>query len=142
VANADVQFLAGSNANGGTSTHVDTFTVTAAVGTTNVGSPTILGTNNAAVIGTPTVADVTEDTPSNATVTLTAAASISISDVDTGQVHFLPFFTGAVATLGTHTLSLHDALPISVANADVQFLAGSNANGGTSTHVDTFTVTA
>src|SRR5207302_552080 len=93
VANADVQFLAGSNANGGTSTHVDTFTVTAADGTTKDVSFTIHGTNDAAVIGTPTVADVTEDTPSNATVTLTAAGSISISAVDT-------------------TLSLHDALPI------------------------------
>src|SRR5207302_1161048 len=96
VANADVQFLAGSNANGGTSTHVDTFTVTAADGTTKDVSFTIHGTNDAAVIGTPTVADVTENTPSTATVTLTAAGSISISDVDTGEGHFLTSVTGAV----------------------------------------------
>src|SRR6185436_58795 len=62
VANAAVQFLAGSNANGGTSTHVDSFTVTAADGTTKDVSFTIHGTNDAAVIGSPTVADVSEDT--------------------------------------------------------------------------------
>src|SRR5260370_10946784 len=62
VANSAVQFLAGSNANGGTSTHVDTFTVTAADGTTKLVSFTIHGTNDAAVIGSPTVHDVTEDT--------------------------------------------------------------------------------
>ena len=54
VPNSAVQFLAGSNANGGTSTHVDTFTVTAADGTTKLVSFTINGANDAAVIGTPT----------------------------------------------------------------------------------------
>ena len=50
MANADVQFLAGSNANGGTSTHVDTFTVTAADGTTQLVSFTIHGTNDAPTV--------------------------------------------------------------------------------------------
>src|SRR5947199_314085 len=50
------QSVAGSDANGGTSTHVDTFTVTAADGTTKLVSFTINGANDAAVIGTPTVA--------------------------------------------------------------------------------------
>ena len=139
VANADVQFLAGSNANGGTSTHVDTFTVTAADGTSQLVSFTIHGTNDAAVIGTPTVADVTEDT---ATPTLTAVGSISISDVDTGEAHFQTTVAGAAGNLGALVLAADGSYTYSVANADVQFLAGSNANGGTSTHVDTFTVTA
>ena len=139
VANADVQFLAGSNANGGTSTHVDTFTVTAADGTSQLVSFTIHGTNDAAVIGTPTVADVTEDT---AAPTLTAVGSISISDVDSGEAHFQTTVAGAAGNLGALVLAADGSYTYSVANADVQFLAGSNANGGTSTHVDTFTVTA
>ncbi|WP_238272300.1 beta strand repeat-containing protein, partial [Methylobacterium cerastii] len=61
VANAAVQSLAGSAAHGGTATHVDNFTVSAADGTTKVVSFTINGVNDAAVIGTPTVASVTED---------------------------------------------------------------------------------
>src|SRR6185295_5094797 len=62
VANSATQYLAGSDANGGTSTHVDTFTVSAADGTTKQVSFTIHGQNDAASIGTPTVSDVTEDT--------------------------------------------------------------------------------
>ena len=133
-----MQFLAGSTANGGTSTHVDTFTVTAADGTSQLVSFTIHGTNDAAVIGTPTVADVTEDT---AAPTLTAVGSISISDVDTGEAHFQTTVAGAAGNLGA-LFGPPTARSYSVANADVQFLAGSTANGGTSTHVDTFTVTA
>src|SRR5207244_1382818 len=96
---------------------------------------TIHGTNDAAVIGTPTVADVTEDNTSNATATLTAAGSISISDVDTGEGHFLTSVTGAVGNLGTLSLAANGSYTYSVANADVQFLAGSNVNGGTNTQV-------
>ncbi|MEV8686494.1 VCBS domain-containing protein, partial [Mesorhizobium ciceri] len=119
-----------------------TFTVTAADGTTQLVSFTIHGTNDAAVIGTPTVADVTEDTPNSAAVTLTAAGSISISDVDTGEDHFQTTVSGAGTNLGSLVLAANGSYTYSVANAAVQFLAGSDANGGTSTHVDTFTVTA
>src|SRR2546430_17311820 len=55
VANSAVQFLAATNANGGTATHVDTFTVTAADGTTKDVSFTIHGTNDA-----PTLAALTQ----------------------------------------------------------------------------------
>ncbi|WP_210333757.1 Ig-like domain-containing protein, partial [Mesorhizobium sangaii] len=127
---------------GGTSTHVDTFTVTAADGTSQLVSFTIHGTNDAAVIGTPTVADVTEDTPNSAAVTLTAAGSISISDVDAGEDHFQTTVSGAGTNLGSLVLAANGSYTYSVANAAVQFLAASDANGGTSTHVDTFTVTA
>src|SRR5438552_371613 len=78
VANADVHFLAGSRATGCTLFPYTTLFRSAADGTSQLVSFTIHGTNDAAVIGTPTVADVTEDTPSNATVTLTAVGSISI----------------------------------------------------------------
>ena len=141
VANAAVQFLAGSDANGGTSTHVDTFTVTAADGTTKIVSFTINGANDAAVIGTPTVADVTEDVAVSAG-NLTAVGTISITDADTGENHFQTTVAGAAGNLGSLVLAADGSYTYTVANAAVQFLAGSDANGGTSTHVDTFTVTA
>src|SRR5207248_1519169 len=87
VANSAVQFLAGSNANGGTSTHVDTFTVTAADGTTKQVSFTIHGTNDAAVIGAPTLSLHTA-LPILVGGNLTATGSIAISDADTGEDHF------------------------------------------------------
>src|SRR6185369_7993618 len=139
VANADVQFLAASNANGGTSSKVDTFTVAAADGTTKLVSFTIHGTNDAAVIGTPTVADVTEDSDPT---TLTATGAISIADTDTGEDHFQTAVTAAAGNLGNLVLASDGSYTYSVANADVQFLAASNANGGTSSKVDTFTVAA
>ena len=52
---AAVQYL------GANDTKVDTFTVTSLDGTTKQVSFTIHGTNDAAVIGNPTVHDVTED---------------------------------------------------------------------------------
>ena len=81
------EFVAGT-------TYTDSITVATADGTTQVITVSILGTNDAAVIGDPTVADVTEDTPSSATVTLTASGIISISDHDTSQSYFQTTVTG------------------------------------------------
>ena len=55
VANSAVQYL------GAGDTKVDTFTISALDGTTKSVSFTIHGVNDAAVIGTPTVSNVTED---------------------------------------------------------------------------------
>ncbi|TMJ61059.1 MAG: hypothetical protein E6G82_09025, partial [Alphaproteobacteria bacterium] len=133
VANSAVQFLAGSTANGGTSTHIDTFTVTAADGTTKLVSFTIHGSNDAAVIGTPTVHDVTEDVDVSAGY-LTAIGTISISDVDTGEGHFQTIVSGAGTNLGSLLLAANGSYTYSVLNSAAQTVA--------STHVDTFTVTA
>ncbi|WP_208647147.1 VCBS domain-containing protein, partial [Mesorhizobium kowhaii] len=114
VANAAVQFLAGSTANGGTATQVDTFTVTAADGTSKLVSFTIHGTNDAAVIGDPTVADVTED---SSPTTLTATGSISITDVDTGENHFNTTVTPGAGNLGALVLAADGSYTYSVANA-------------------------
>ncbi|TMJ84756.1 MAG: hypothetical protein E6G79_09140 [Alphaproteobacteria bacterium] len=133
VANSAVQFLAGSTANGGTSTHIDSFTVTAADGTTKLVSFTIHGSNDAAVIGTPTVHDVTEDVDVSAGY-LTAIGTISISDVDTGEGHFQTIVSGAGTNLGSLLLAANGSYTYSVLNSAAQTVA--------STHVDTFTVTA
>jgi len=136
VDNAAVQHL------GGSATDTDSFTVSSLDGTAKQQvTLTIHGTNDAAAIGNPTIADVTEDTA----VTLgnlKATGSIAISDVDTGEAHFNTTVTPGAGNLGSLDLHADGTYSYSVANAAVQSLAGSNANGGTSTHVDTFTVAA
>src|SRR5205085_134027 len=142
VANSAVQFLAGSDANGGTSTHVDTFTVTSADHTTEHQTQTNHVTNHPAEIDTPTVAAVTEDTPDSSAATLPATATLAISDTAAGEGHSLSLHDALPIYLGGLVLAADGSYTYSVANSAVQFLAGSDANGGTSTHVDTFTVTA
>src|SRR6185295_3844241 len=130
VANSAVQYL------GENETKVDTFTVTALDGTSKQVSFTIHGTNDAAVIGAPTVADVTEDVAVNGAGNLTAVGSISISDVDQNQASFLTPPTGAAGNLGNLSLAANGQYTYSVANSAVQYL------GQNETKVDTFTVTA
>ena len=95
------------------------------------------GTNDAAVIGTPTVADVTEDQNVNSGGLLTASGAISISDVDQGQ----GFQTGTVDApdsnnLGSLSLSADGCYTYSVTNDAVQYLGDGDSK------VDSFTVTA
>ena len=72
VSNAAVQYL------GGNDSKIETFTVTALDGTSKAVSFTIHGSNDAAVIGTPTVADVTEDTAVNGAGNLVAALEMLV----------------------------------------------------------------
>ena len=141
AANSAVQYLAGSSANGGTASKVDSFTVTAADGTQKVVSFTINGTNDAAEIGTPTVSAVTEDS-GVVSGNLTATGTISISDTDTGEASFSTTVASAAGNLGSLALASGGGYTYTVANAATQYLAGSNANGGTASKLDTFTVTA
>jgi VCBS repeat-containing protein len=130
VSNAATQSL------GTGSTKVDTFTVASADGTTKVVSFTINGVNDAAVIGTPSVATVTEDTAVNGSGNLTAVGSISISDADTGQASFSTTVTGSAGNLGTLALAAGGSYTYTVSNAATQSLAAG------STKVDTFTVSS
>ena len=127
VADGKVQYL------GAGQTKVDTFTVTSLDGTQKQISFTIVGVNDGAVIGTPTVVDVTEDATSP---TLKAAGSISISDADQNQAAFKTSVIAAAGDLGTLVLQSNGSYTYSVADSAVQFL------GAGQTKVDTFTVTA
>jgi len=130
VANSAVQYL------GAGATKVDTFTVTALDGTTKVVSFTINGVNDTAVIGTPSVAAVTEDVGVSANK-LTATGTISISDVDTGEAGFKTNVSGNSNNWGSLTLKTDGSYTYSVSNTgDVQKL------GAGDTKVDTFTVTS
>ena len=89
--------------------------------------------NSAAVIGTPTVQTVTEDTSLQ---TLVAAGSISISDANAGQAAFKTTIIAASGDLGSMTITANGAYVYSVADSKVQYL------GVGETKVDTFTVTS
>ena len=94
---------------------------------------TVTGINDAAVIGTPTVASVTEDVG----VTngkLTASGSISINDADTGQSQFKTGVSANASNLGSLVLNPNGSYTYSVDNSAVQSL------GLNSTKVDSFTV--
>ncbi len=93
------------------------------------------GGNHAAVIGDPTVQDVTEDFLVNAG-DLTAAGTISISDADPGQASFQTTVSGPPGNLGSLTLQADGQYTYSVANSAVQYL------GAGQSKVDTFTVTS
>ena len=127
VANADVQFL------GAGESHVDTFTVKSLDGTTKDVSFTILGANDAAVIGDPVNASVTEDVAPVGT-SLQATGTLSITDADQNQAGFQTTVAAASGHLGNLTLAANGDYTYAVANADVQFL------GAGESHVDTFTV--
>ncbi|HEY9760871.1 MAG TPA: VCBS domain-containing protein, partial [Trichocoleus sp.] len=127
VANSAVQFL------GAGQTKIETFTVEALDGTTKQVSFTITGVNDAAVIGDPTVAAVTED--ANPT-TLTASGLLSIADVDQGEASFKSTVTKALGTLGDLTLAANGSYTYSVDNSAVQFLKAGQ------TKTETFTVEA
>ncbi|HYE36148.1 VCBS domain-containing protein, partial [Methylocaldum sp.] len=116
-------------------TYTDSITVTTADGTTQVITVTITGTNDAAVIGNPTVATVTEDT-SVSGGNLTATGSITITDADTGQSSFNTTVTPAGGNLGTLVLAANGTYTYTVANSAVQYLAAG------ATKVDQFTITS
>ena len=118
-------------------TKVDTFTITSVNGTTQQVSFDIHGTNQAAVIGTPTVSDVTEG--SNVTNgNLVANGSISISDVNQGEAAFQTTVTSTQGNLGTLTL-------VSWPTAHTTYTVANNATeylDAGQTKIDSFTITS
>lgn len=127
VANSAAQYL------GAGDTRTDTFTVASNDGTTKQITFTIHGVNDAAVIGTATVRDVTEDATQPF---LTASGTISISDADQGEAAFKTAVTSTAGNLGTLTLASNGAYTYSVANSAARYL------GTGETKTDTFTVTS
>src|SRR5260370_9292261 len=105
------------------------------VSSTQLETIPVIGPNDAAVIGDPTVHDVTEDV-NVVNGNLTASGTISISDADQNQASFQTTVTGAQGNLGSLTLQANGNYTYTVADSAVQFL------GANDTKVDTFTVTA
>ena len=128
VANSAVQYL------GVGVTKTDTFTVTSFDGTTKDITFTITGANDAAVIGGPSPAAVTEDLGVNGSGRLVETGRLSISDVDTGEATFRTAVTAAAGDKGQLTLATDGSYTYSVLNTEVQYL------GAGETKTDTFTV--
>jgi large repetitive protein len=127
VLNADAQYL------GAADSKVDTFTVKSFDGTAKDVSFTTFGTNDAALIGDPTDADVTESFQV-VSGNLQASGTISVSDVDQNQSGFQTGVTSASGALGNLVLSVNGAYVYSVANTAVLYLSDAE------TKVDTFTI--
>jgi len=134
VSNAAVQFLGA-----GQQVH-ETYTVTVDDGHGGKVSQditiTLTGTNDTAVIGTPAVADVTED-QNVVGSQLLALGTISISDADSYSVNeasFVPVILSGQGNLGSLNLQADGSYTYGVDNAAVQYL------GLGSSKVDSFTV--
>src|SRR5207245_1421055 len=110
VANAATQSL------GQGQTHTDSFNVTSFDGTTKTIAFTVHGVNDAALIGTPTVSDVTEDTAVDGSGNLVAAGSISISDADAGEATLSTTVAADPANIGSLVLAANGAYTYAVAN--------------------------
>src|SRR5262245_25607992 len=110
---ANVQALAAGQ------TVQDIFTVQVADGHGGTDTKTITvnvtGTNDAAVIGGPTVHDVTEDA-NVVNGNLTASGTIAISDADQNQAFFQTGVTGAAGNLGSLALSANASYTDTFAN--------------------------
>jgi T1SS-143 domain-containing protein len=91
------------------------------------------GTNDVAVIGTPTVSSVIEDQGVVGGM-LTASGSISVSDADDGQSLLQTAVTPVGTVLGSLVLASNGSYTYSVANSAVQYL------GANETRVETFTI--
>jgi VCBS repeat-containing protein len=117
----------------------DSFTYTVTDGqrgsNTYTVSITVTPANDAAIIGDPTVAGVTEDV----SVTggeLRAEGVIAISDADAGQASFKTTVMPGAGVLGTLTLNSNGSYVYAVANAAVQSLAAGEVK------TETFTIEA
>jgi VCBS repeat-containing protein len=97
---------------------------------------TITGSNDAAVIGEPDVASVTEDQNVDCHGNLVASGHLFISDADHGQSTFQTDVFAHEGDLGTLILQPDGSYTYSVSNAAVQCL------GADQTRTDTFTVTS
>ena len=108
-------------------TKVDSFTITSIDGSTQQVSFDIHGTNQAAVIGTPTVVDVTEGSNVTNGNLVASGSDISISDVNQGEAAFQTTVTSAQGNLGSLVLNANGTYTYTVSNNATEYLdAGQN----------------
>jgi len=97
---------------------------------------TIIGTNDAASIGDPSSASVTDNTSVDKYGNLVATGNIPIVDADHDQSSFQTTVKAAAGDLGSLSLNADGTYTYTVANAATEYLAAGE------TKVDTFTVTS
>ncbi|NMY52166.1 VCBS domain-containing protein [Pseudomonas sp. WS 5011] len=101
---------------------VETFTVTASGGFTQVITITITGTNDVPVIADNLPGAVAEDTNIAFGTLLTTAGLLSITDADAGEAFFQTAVTPAEGVLGNLAITNQGAWSYSVSNSLVQYL--------------------
>lgn len=124
VLNEDVQYLESGQ------TENDSFTIYSADGTSKDISFTIIGSGEAAVIGTPIVNSFSQDTdPLNGEIKL--VGSIPVADKDPGESGFQTTVTSATSNIGELVLDTSGGFSYTIANQDVS---------GISQNSDSFTI--
>ncbi len=115
-----------------------TITVSDGEGGTDTSTVTvnITGANDAATIGDPTVASVTDGTNVDSNGNLVATGSISVVDPDHDQSSFQTTVTAADGDLGSLTLNADGTYTYTVANSAVEYLQQGESK------TDSFTVTS
>ncbi|GFE69412.1 S-layer family protein [Chroococcus sp. FPU101] len=127
VANSAVQYL------GTAQTKTETFTISSIDGTAQNITITINGVNDTATITGTSIASVTED---DSNPDLTATATLTVNDVDTGENQFSTTVTSSASNLGSLSITPTGNYNYIVANSAVQYL-----NTGES-KTETFTVSS
>ncbi|MGZ2410604.1 VCBS repeat-containing protein, partial [Sphingomonas sp. F9_3S_D5_B_2] len=110
-------------------TYTDTFTVTAADGTTTSVTVNIAGTNDAAVLS----AGVANLTEGNTAAAISTSGTLTISDVDSAATFVAQ--SGTAGTYGHFSVGTNGAWTYTADSAHNEFAAGT-------TYTDTFTVTS
>jgi VCBS repeat-containing protein len=96
----------------------------------------VTGTNEAATIGDPSSASVTDNTNVDSYGNLVATGTILVSDPDHDQSSFQTAVTAADGDLGSLSLNADGSYTYTVANSAVEYLAAGESK------IDTFTVTS
>jgi VCBS repeat-containing protein len=108
-------------------TYTDTFSVSAADGSTTTVTVHLIGTNDAAVLSAQTVTLTETDAP------LSTSGTLTIADVDSPATFVAQ--SGTAGAYGTFSIDAHGAWTYTATSAHDEFAAGS-------TYTDTFTVSA
>ncbi|WP_421446731.1 VCBS domain-containing protein, partial [Agrobacterium tumefaciens] len=117
VANSAVQYLAAG------ATKTESFTVSAADGTTTVVTVTITGTNDIPTFSGAATGTVTEDTNANSQGSLVSTGTLIVTDADSGEATFKAGTATTVGNaLGSLSIAANGAWTYSVANSAVQYL--------------------
>ena len=130
VANSAVEYLQQGESK------TDTFTITSLDGTTKDITFTINGANEAATIGDPSNASVTDGSGVDDNGNLVVTGSISVVDPDHDQSSFQTTVTAADGDLGSLTLNADGTYTYTVSNAAAAYLAEGESK------TDTFTITS
>ena len=116
IPNDQIQYL------GGGKKFTESFTVRAVDGTAQTINLTIIGVNDEAVIGDPSINQVTEDTGDIVDGFITLTGNIKIADADKDEGIFQTDFTSLSTNIGTLYLNSNGSYTYKILNEKLQYL--------------------